>query len=281
MSELKNKCNQLSTLNNSFESFKKSIIKVNYQKNLTKLTFEQLDLFEKELENHDIIVKTTASNKDRINGTINTNFKNLVTNQYVEISYDKYTYSDLLATRREIKNQQYQLLLLHAFEAFEKYLKDVNKTYSLCKKDGATYIANKIILSSDWFANVINKGSNKALSDADYLVLDIAISEQLRHNIAHAFGLANDKNYFIKECLDRIGYHQNGKPKIEFVDNINYYFGTQDYENLICLVEIYDENVTQFISSYYDRLAHLIETFCSFVFLIHNNLDKLPNQPTL
>ena len=241
------------------------------------MTFEQLGLFEKELENHGIIVKTTASNKNRINGTVNTSFKDLITNQYVEISYDNYSYCDLLATRREIKNQQYQLLLLHAFEAFEKYLKNVNTIYSLCKKNGATNIANKIIYSNNWFTNIINKESNNVLSDTNYLALDIAISEQLRHNITHAYGLANDKEYFIKACLERIGCHQNSKPKKEFVDNINYYFGTQHYENLICLVEIYDESVTRIVSSYYDRLAHLIETFYSFVFLIHNNLDKLPN----
>lgn len=271
-----------SELNNSFEAFKEALIKINFQQNLTKLTFDQLELFEKELENHGVTQKRNSEDFSKINGCIGTNYNDLVSNKIVEISFEEYSYSDLLKTRSEIKNQQYQLLLLHAFEAFEKYLKTINQQYQISNlRDGATKISASILSNKFWLKSVINSKinhnrlKNDALLDTDYLILDFAIIEQLRHNIAHALGFANDKNKFVKECLNRIGSYQNGSPKKVYLDTINYYFGTRKYQNLICLTEVYGMNINSFYTSYHDRLRHLIERMSSFIFYIHDNHSRL------
>lgn len=253
------------------EKFKKAMIEINDYQSFTHLLVQKLSVYEKELEDNNIIKKRSENDWSK---TTNFLFKDYGTGQLKSLAFSKFTVGDFKHVELELKNRQYQLLLLNAFEAFEKYLKCAKlgiSTHS-SKQKTERFSPTKFIVNLHKTIPVIStiiksrNENNPEFLDEINLFLTFSLTEQLRHQITHTSGYAEDKSIFIKNCLERIGRYSNGKPKSEYTDYLNSFFGTEQYENLICLIEIRDKENPFY---YYDRLGDLIKELASYIIFIH------------
>lgn len=265
----------IAELDKQLEEFKKTIIQTNNYKSFASSLFQQLSIYEKTLEDNNITKRRNDENKNDWSTSVNFLYKDYSRGQTNSLELSSFTIDDSMLIRHELKNRLYQLLLLNTYEAFEKYLKSAgNHTNFEVKKDFSStkfikWLHEKIPVVSRIIK--IRHENNSNFLDEVYLLLTFSIVEQLRHQIAHSYGYAKDKSTFIKECLKRIGRDNEGKAKSEYIDYLNIYFGNKEYENLICLIEIYDQKNPAF---YYDRLSDLIVELASYVFFIHGHIKN-------
>lgn len=210
-----------------------------------------------------------------------------------EFSIDEYS-----QIYEEIRNKQYQWLLVGAYEAYEDYLK---KLYSYIgyldhdfwqAKDFGSISLNQIKNNDlSWFVNRLEKDRIKNTDDIskqiykkipmlkkilairkrddprkiDYEFM-IQLIAQLRHIIVHNNG-TTDKSEFIKERLKEIGRNNNKSEDQNYIDIVNWYFGIKKMSNTVCLTEIHDPH-RKFMR--YDRLNDLVEVIASYAMLMHN-----------
>lgn len=163
------------------------------------------------------------------------------------------------------KNKQYHWLLAEAYESFEDF---IEAAYAY-----AGYMDNnfwpmndfgKISLSEikgksfEWFVaqtkekrdkpqSILNHFRNKfpQLQQVEAnnglkrnLRLVICLIEHLRHVIVHNRGVVSDKEKFIELVLTKSGLYNNGKFDIQHKGFIETFFGSDDYQNTISLLEI-------------------------------------------
>jgi hypothetical protein len=229
-----------------FEVFKKAIIEINNYKSFTKSIAEKISAYQQILEDNNLIKKRSEMSDSDYSSMINFLYKNYGKGQLESLETNHFTLKDFNRIELELRNKQYQLLLLNAFEAFEQYLKYAEFFIS----NAAEYIENKKFSSTKFIRKLhetiptiptiirFRNESNQNFLDEISLLLTFSLIEQLRHQITHSSGYANNKTLFIKKCLERIGRYDNGKPKSEYTNYLNSFFGSNQYESLICLIEI-------------------------------------------
>lgn len=258
-------------LDSQLDDFKKTIVQINTYKSFTKSLANKFSVYEQSLEDFNLIKKRSEATNNEWSTSINFRIKDYDTGSFKSLEYNEFTNDHFKSFELELKNRQYQFLLLHAFEAFEKYLKFAASQIGYIKNGKSfspTAFIQRLHVIIPTIPRVIKirNENDKKLLDEINLLLTFSLIEQLRHQITHANGYAHDKDIFIKKCLDRIGRYNEGKPKLEYTDYINNFFGSRKYENLICLIEVKD-NLKPFI--YYDRLGDLIQELVSYILFIN------------
>jgi hypothetical protein len=270
----------MSGFDQQLEEFKAAIIEINNYQSFTDSLVKRLSAYEQLLEDNNLIIKRSEITENDWSSTVNFLFKDYSTGITLNsLGVSKFIKKDSIRIELELKNRQYQFLLLNAFEAFEQYLKGAelfieNKPKNDKKKNFSPtkFIVNlhKTIPVISTIIKFRNESNPKFLDEVD-LLLTFSLIEQLRHQITHSGGYANNKSLFIKKCLERIGRYNSGKPKSEYTDYLNSFFGTNKYENLICLIEMRDKENPFY---YYDRLGDLIKELVSYIIFIHGYIKS-------
>jgi hypothetical protein len=195
------------------------------------------------------------------------------------------------------KNRQYQWLLAEAYEAFEDFLVytyayvGMNDPDFWQLKDYGNISLNEIEGKEfQWFvsqikdkkrdipASILNQFRKKipGLESTETnnnleinLKLAITLIEKLRHSIVHTSGETNRAN-FIKIVLAAAGLENNGNHKEDDVLFIEYFFGREEYENTICLLEV---PLDDRLGTYHDRFKKLCGYLLSYSCLIVEYLN--------
>lgn len=271
----------MNDLDQQLEKFKKAMIDINNYQSFTNSLVQRLSAYERLLEDNNLIKKRSEITENDWSSSVNFLFKDYSTGITLNsLGASEFTINDSIRIELELKNRQYQFLLLNAFEAFEQYLKSAelfigNNPKNEKKKSfsPAKFIVNlhKTIPVISTIIKFQNESNPKFLDEID-LLLTFSLIEQLRHQITHSSGYANNKTLFIKKCLERIARYNNGKPKSEYTDYLNSFFGSNQYENLICLIEIRDQKNPFY---YYDRLGDLVTELTSYVIFIHARIKSV------
>jgi len=266
-------------LDSQLDDFKKTIVQINTYKSFTKSLAYKFSIYEQSLEDHNLIRKRSEATDNEWSTIINFRIKDYGTGSFKSLEYNEFTIDHFKLFELELKNRQYQFILLHAFEAFEKYLKFAASQIRYTKNFSPTAFIQHLHKTIPIISRIIkirNENDKKFLGEIN-LLLTFSLIEQLRHQITHANGYAHDKDIFIKKCLNRIGRYNEGKPKLEYTDYINNFFGSRKYENLICLIEVKD-NLKPF--TYYDRLGDLIEELVSYILFINDHIKQFKATAT-
>ncbi len=275
----------MNDIEQQFEVFKKAIIEINNYKSFAKSIAEKISAYQQILEDNNLIKKRSEMSDSDYSSMINFLYKSYGKGQLESLETNHFKLEDFNRIELELRNKQYQLLLLNAFEAFEQYLKCAESLIinNLKNKENSRFSSTKFIINLHLTIPVIptiikfRNESNPKFLDEINLLLTFSLIEQLRHQIAHSNGYANNKTLFIKKCLERIGRYNNDKPKSEYTDYLNSFFGSNQYENLICLIEIRDEQNPHY---YYDRLGDLIKELASYIIFIHGYIKSTSNVAT-
>jgi len=163
------------------------------------------------------------------------------------------------------KNKQYHWLLAEAFEAFEDFIEEAyafagfkDKNFWPLSDYGNISLSELDEKDFEWFVfqakkkrdrpqSILNHFRNKLPRlqliemDNDFgvnLRLAIVLIEQLRHQIVHVGGTVQDKGEFVEEVLKKSGLYNNGKFDTQHKDFIESFFGSNDFQNTISLLEI-------------------------------------------
>jgi hypothetical protein len=198
------------------------------------------------------------------------------------------------------KNKQYQWLLAEAYEEFEDFLEKVytyqgmkdnnfwpltdfgsaslsdlkNKDFEWYLKQAAKKkdIPNSVLKIFRKKYQQVNSTENTNKLNVN-LALAIALIEKLRHIIVHKGGVVSDKQNFIKITLESVGLYSNGNPNEEYLGFINQYFGTEEHENLIRLLEIkIRDDIPIYIE--HDVLGGLVGYMMAYAFLLLESINE-------
>jgi hypothetical protein len=272
----------MADIDQQLEKFKKAMVKINNYQSFANSLVQRFSAYEQALEDNNIIKKRSEITGNNWSASINFIVKDYSTGTLKSLETSEFTIEDYKGIELELKNRQYQYLLLNAFEVFEQYLKSAASHIRYkYEQDEKCFSPTKFIKYLHNTAPVISRiikirnECNAKFLDEMNLFLTFSLIEQLRHQITHASGYANDKDFFIKMCLKRIGRDNKGKPKSEYTDYLNSFFGSKQYENLICLIEVKDNQSSFF---YYDRLGELVTELASYVVFVHVHIKHLINQ---
>lgn len=262
------------------------MIDINNYQSFTKSITEKLVAYRQLLKDNDLVIKCNEMSDRDYSKSVNFLYKNYGKGHLDSLEVNEFTYSDFDRIEFELRNRQYQLLLLNAFEDFEQYLKCaelcVNNSHRSKTKN--SFSSTKFIMNLHVTIPVIptvikiRNENNPNFPSEISLLLTFSLIEQLRHQITHSRGYAPNKSQFVKKCLERIGRYNNGNPESKYTDFLNSFFGSNQYENLICLTEIRDKTNP---SSYYDRLGDLIRELASYIIFIHGHVKRLINESNL
>jgi hypothetical protein len=198
------------------------------------------------------------------------------------------------------KNKQYQWLLAEAYEEFEDYLENIYAYYGginnafwplqdygnislseLGNKDYAWY-AEQAKKKKDIPHSILNRfrkqfpelmtveATNKLEIN---LSLAVTLIEKLRHVIVHKGGKVSSKEAFIKLTTQQSGLYNNGNISRDYVNFINLFFGQNEYENLITLLEIrvQPEIPLDIHVSLFDKLTGYL---MAYAFLIYEYINS-------
>jgi hypothetical protein len=276
----------MSDIDKQFGIFKKAMIDINNYQSFSRSITEKLVAYRQLLEDNDLVIKSSEMSDRDYSKSVNFLYKNYGKGHLDSLEVNEFTNSDFYRIEFELRNRQYQLLLLNAFEDFEQYLKCaelcVNNSHRSKKKN--SFSSTKFIMNLHVTTPVIptvikiRNENNPNFPSEISLLLTFSLIEQLRHQITHSRGYASNKSLFVKKCLERIGRYNNGNPESKYTDFLNSFFGSNQYENLICLTEIRDKQNPSF---YYDRLGDLIRELASYIIFIHGHVKRLINETNL
>lgn len=163
------------------------------------------------------------------------------------------------------KNRQYQWLMAEAYEEFEDFL---HKLYAYCGYSNPNFWPltdyGKITLSEipgkdfQWHLRQshLKKGAPRSILqafrkafpllsgsessnklDVD-LTFAIILIEKLRHIIVHNGGRTADRSSFIKTVAKDAGVLNNGNVAEENTDFVCQFFGDDQYQNMVALLEV-------------------------------------------
>lgn len=163
------------------------------------------------------------------------------------------------------KNVQYRWLLAESYEEYEDYLLKMyayagksNNDFWPLRDYGESTLSQLESKDFNWYlsqatnkknipSSILNRfrdnyqiiKNTEVLNSLNInLTLAIKLIEMLRHIIVHKNGMVSNKSDFIDLTLKKCGLYNNGKPKKEYIEFINDYFGEDEYENMITLLEI-------------------------------------------
>jgi hypothetical protein len=157
------------------------------------------------------------------------------------------------------KNMEYQFLIMEAYEIFEDAIesiyaflgkKDIN-FWPLAEFGSKKY--NEINdLSFEFYAARAEKRKGGAILIAktliDYFECDCDVNmvslkqsiifiEKIRHVTVHRRGIVIDKKSFFEIVAKDCGKYNNGNIDSEFLEYMNVFFGSGEYENMINIIE--------------------------------------------
>lgn len=198
------------------------------------------------------------------------------------------------------KNKQYQWLVAEAYEEFEDYLENVYAYYGsinnsfwplkdygnislseLGEKDYAWYV-EQARKKKDIPHSILNRFRRqftelRAIEATNKLEVNLSLAitliEKLRHIIVHKGGKITSKDSFIKLTTEQSGLYNNGNISQEHVSFINLFFGENEYENLITLLEIrvQPEIPLDIHVSLFEKLTSYL---MAYSFLLYEHIDS-------
>jgi hypothetical protein len=216
-----------------------------------------------------------------------------------------YNFKELSLEERKLqvllhKNKQYKWLLAEAYEVFENYLENIyaycgsindsfwpledygNVTLSELKNKNYTFYVERAKKKKGIPKSILERfkmqfpklkddeSKNKLQVNLYFVIMFIA---QLRHVIVHEGGTVSDKEAFIKKTTKNCDLFNDGNISPDHVNFINQFFGKNEYENLITLLEIkindeklYDINIYPF--------DILIDYLMSYAYLIYEHINS-------
>ena len=163
------------------------------------------------------------------------------------------------------KNKQYQWLLAEAYEEFEDFIENIyafygsiNNSFWPLKDYGSISLSELNEKNYDWYLEQARKKKDTPKSILNRfrkqfpeltkvevnnkldtnLSLVITLVEKLRHIIVHKGGSVDNKNEFIKLVTQESGLYNNGNINPQHIELINQFFGENEYENLITVLEV-------------------------------------------
>jgi hypothetical protein len=179
-------------------------------------------------------------------------------------------------------NSQYRWLLVEAYEAFEDFVEEAyafagfNDRNAWPLKDFGSITLNELSRKDfDWFRERAKEKRDAASSimsrfrdilpnfssreSTNCLEINLKFVTQaialFRHIIVHNHGRVWDKTKFYGKVFSLCGM-EKAKERGELEDFLNQYFGRDEYENTIFLLEI-EEKVDESICVYHDRFEDL------------------------
>jgi hypothetical protein len=197
------------------------------------------------------------------------------------------------------KNKQYKWLLAEAYEEFEDYLENIyayygsindsfwpledygNISLSELKDKNYTFYVERARKKKD-IHKILNRFKmqfprlkddelkNKLQVNLYFVVTFIA---ELRHVIVHKGGIVSDKKDFIETTIKKCGLYNNGNISQDHINFINQFFGKNEYDNLITLLEIKTNNETDYDISIYP-FDILIDYLMAYAYLIYNHIES-------
>ena len=198
------------------------------------------------------------------------------------------------------KNKQYQWLLSEAYEEFEDFLENMYAYYGsinnefwpledygnitlseLGEKDYAWHVMQarkkkkipRSILNRFRKQFPMLKNFETTNKITVNLSLAIALIEELRHKIVHEGGKVSSKDDFIKNTTERAGLYNNGKVSQKHLDFVNQFFGKNEFENLITLIEITILTKTP-IDMFISRFGELTNWLMAYAALIYDCISS-------
>lgn len=202
------------------------------------------------------------------------------------------------------KNRQYQWLLAEAYEEFEDY---INKMYAYCgfvDSDfwplcdyGSIALSDLKTKTFPWFIEQSKqkKGSPhstlarfrerfpelRAVEAKNafevHLALALSLIEKLRHIIVHNGGKAFNKRRFIEIVAKQAGVYNNGNVRDDVESFINQFFGGEEYENVVALLEIQLRPDLPF-ENYICRFGVLTNYLMAYGFLLYEYAKRLSSE---
>jgi hypothetical protein len=205
------------------------------------------------------------------------------------------------------KNKQYQWLLAEAYEEFEDFLENtyayygyINNSFWPMNDYGNISLSELSDKKYEWYAEQARKKKDVPRSILNRfrkqfcelvtiekqnklninLALAITLIEKLRHIIVHKGGKVDSKVEFIKLVTEESGLYNNGKIAQEHKDFINTFFGKNEYENLITILEVrvLPKIPLNFQASLFGELTNFLMAYSFMVY--EQNKINLKNQDT-
>ena len=199
-------------------------------------------------------------------------------------------------------NKIYQWLLVTAFEAYERYLKEISriifevesiqsasdalkkirnkypkyknlesKTHVQVDREFIEQVFTESIQNEIITENCYSKKYKKIFTKDLNNTFQLTLIQEMRHYIVHNNGRVENKYEFLKKILRDIGLYNNGKYDKIYEEIVNSYFGRK-YPDEITLLEIPVEEISVFSAST-DVLYNLFQVLLNSVYYINKELQ--------
>lgn len=254
----------------AFKAFKRKIIEIEYLQSVTKKVFIKSL---REINKQNNIESTRTDSNYRSSHTQSFWIRNIHLGHRVHCEVNEFNLEEQMQLLLELFNKQYQMLLVDAYEAFEKYLKvaqdeleKVDSSSSSKKSFSALRILKKLhakIPQIDLILETRNQ-QDSWYPNKNQALFFVCLIEKLRHCIVHNHGFVADKTKLADDCMNDIGAFENGNYPRYYVDILNCYFGNGLNSNRICLLEIHEKSRLQLTDKYTERLGELISVLISY-----------------
>ncbi|WP_060826078.1 hypothetical protein [Sulfurospirillum cavolei] len=208
--------------------------------------------------------------------------------------------NELLESAEYHNNKQLQWLFVEAYELYEKHIDDLYSLIGYLDNNfwdlqdfGKVSIDDIKIFTHEDFANKVLKKENRPYSIIEvfekklnlkkyddikepfrnYSFL-VALLSELRNAIVHDNGFL-DRKRLSKKLLKKYGINGNSNKEI-YENMISNFFGSQEYEKMICLTKIPKANevVKDLFYTDRDRFKEIIGILISYIKLISDLLIK-------
>lgn len=202
------------------------------------------------------------------------------------------------------KNRQYQWLLAEAYEEFEDYIHNLYAYCGFVNCDfwplcdyGSITLSDLKTKTFPWYVEQSKKKKGAPHSTLARfrekfpglqpieaknafevnLALAITLIEKLRHIIVHNGGKAFNKRKFIEIVAKQAGVYNNGNVSEEAEGFINQFFGGDEYENAVALLEIQIRPELPF-ENYICRFGQLTNYLMAYGFLLYEYAKSITSE---
>lgn len=264
--------------------------------NMTKEELRNLNNYYKSIEDKPVLLGLPKS-LDRMF------FSDAKTGEMRKFGYRRSSVEDRIKAVVFHKNKQYQWLLAEAYEVFADYIKNAYAYTGLLDKNlwslrdfgniSLPELSNKGFI---WFRSQVDKIRDidnilnqfrKVFTDIDRietnnkldinLKLAIILIENLRHIIVHKGGVIEKLEDFIIKIIKKAELYNNNRPRDDHIKFIKQYFGSDEYENNITLLEVRVHFELPF-DIHFHRFDSLIGYLMSYSFIVKECLEHIKRQ---
>ncbi len=245
-------------------------------------------------------IKNNPDLKDLSASLNNMSFYDARSGEIKFYNYKDRSFEDLYLHVLLHKNKQYQWLLSEAYEEFEDYLENlyayygnINNSFWPLKDFGNISLSELDEKDYEWYVTQARKKKDipssilnrfrkyfpelKTIETTNKLQVNlslaIALIEKLRHVIVHKGGKVSSKNAFVKLTTEQVGLYNGGSVSEDNINLINLFFGENEYENLITLLEIrvHPEVPFDVHVSIFDKLTGFL---MAYAYLLYQYVDS-------